>query len=89
MWGLVADYVLEGPSVIHTAFIITDSPEEVFQALSNRMGVGVTAWTGKGMYSKTDHTTLFWAIKRPDVRILSSIVNETDPQSFVVIMQGH
>jgi uncharacterized membrane-anchored protein YitT (DUF2179 family) len=89
MWGLVADYVLEGPSVIRTAFIVTDNPEEVSQALSSRMGVGVTAWTGKGMFSKTDHTTLFCAIKRPDVRLLSSIVNQADPKSFVVIMQGH
>ena len=89
MWGFVADYVLEGPSVVRTAFIITDDPENVSQALSRRMGVGVTSWTGKGMYSKLDHTTLFCVIKRPDVRILSSIVNQVDPKSFVVIMQGH
>jgi uncharacterized membrane-anchored protein YitT (DUF2179 family) len=89
MWGFVADYVLEGPSVIRTAFIITDDPENVSQALSRRMGVGVTSWTGKGMFSKMDHTTLFCVIKRPDVRILSSIVNQVDPKSFVVIMQGH
>ncbi len=89
MWGFVADYVLEGPSVVRTAIIITDDPENVSQALSQRMSVGVTAWTGKGMYSKMDHTTLFCVIKRPDVRILSSIVNQVDPKSFVVIMQGH
>ena len=89
MWGFVADYVLEGPSVVRTAFIITDDPENVSQALSKRMGVGVTSWAGKGMFSKMDHTTLFCVIKRPDVRILSSIVNQTDPKSFVVIMQGH
>ncbi len=89
MWGFVADYVLEGPSVVRTAFIITDDPENVSNALSRRMGVGVTSWTGKGMFSKMDHTTLFCVIKRPDVRILSSIVNQADPRSFVVIMQGH
>ncbi len=89
MWGFVADYVLEGPSVVRTAFIITDDPENVSNALSKRMGVGVTSWTGKGMFSKMDHTTLFCVIKRPDVRILSSIVNQVDPKSFVVIMQGH
>ena len=89
MWGFVADYVLEGPSVVRTAFIITDDPENVSNALSKRMGVGVTSWTGKGMFSKMDHTTLFCVIKRPDVRKLSSIVNQTDPKTFVVIMQGH
>lgn len=89
MWGFVADYVLEGPSVVRTAFIITDDPENVSQALSRRMGVGVTSWAGTGMFSKMEHTTLFCVIKRPDVRILSSIVNQVDPKSFVVIMQGH
>ena len=89
MWGFVADYVLEGPSVVRTAFIITDAPERVSHALSSRMGVGVTSWAGKGMFTKMEHTTLFCVIKRPDVRILSSIVNQADPKSFVVIMQGH
>lgn len=89
IWGLVADYVLEGPSVIRTAFIITDRPEAVSLAVFRRLGVGVTAWTGKGMFSMADHTTLFCAIKRPDVRMLSSIVSEADPKSFVVIVQGH
>ncbi len=89
VWGLVADYVLEGPSVVRTAFIVTDEPEIVSQALLNRMGVGVTAWTGKGMFSKAEHMTLFCALNRPDVGILTAIVNEVDPKAFVVIMQGH
>jgi uncharacterized membrane-anchored protein YitT (DUF2179 family) len=89
IWGIVADYVLEGPSVVRTAFIVTDEPENVSQALLNRMGIGVTSWTGKGMYTHTEHTTLFCALKRPDVKILTSIVKEVDPSSFVVISQGH
>ncbi len=89
MWGLVADYVLEGPSVVRTAFVVTDEPEKVSQALLNRMGVGVTAWAGRGMFSKREHTTLFCALNRPDVKILTAIVNEVDPRSFVVVMQGH
>jgi uncharacterized membrane-anchored protein YitT (DUF2179 family) len=89
VWGLVADYVLEGPSVVRTALIVTDAPEEISQALLNRMGVGVTAWTGKGMFSKKEHMTLFCALNRPDVKILTSIVNEVDPRAFLVIMQGH
>lgn len=89
IWGMVADYVLEGPSVVRTALIVTDEPEIVSQALLNRMGIGVTSWTGKGMYTHTEHATLFCALKRPDVKILTSIVKEADPRSFVVISQGH
>jgi uncharacterized membrane-anchored protein YitT (DUF2179 family) len=89
IWGLVADYVLEGPSVVRTAFIVTDEPENVSKALLKRMGIGVTSWAGKGMYTHAEHTTLFCALKRPDVKILTSIVKEIDPRSFVVIAQGH
>jgi len=89
MWGLVADYVMEGPSMVRTVFIVTDEPESVSQALLNRMGVGLTAWVGKGMFSKKEHMTLFCAVSRPDVRRLTSIVNEVDPRAFVVIVQGH
>lgn len=89
MWGLVADYVMEGPSVVRTAFIVTHEPENVSQALLTRMGVGVTGWAGKGMFSKTEHMTLFCAVNRPDVRNLTAIVNEVDSRAFVVIAQGH
>ena len=89
VWGLVADYVLEGPSVVRTAIIVTDKPENISRALLNGMGIGVTSWTGKGMFSKTEHTTLFCALKRPDVKILTSIVREADPKAFLVIMQAH
>ena len=89
VWGLAADYVLEGPSVVRTALIVTDKPEKVSQALLTRMGVGLTSWAGKGMFTRKEHMTLFCVINRPDVKILTGIVNDADPRAFVVIMQGH
>ncbi len=88
-WGFVADYVLEGPSVVRTVFIVTDSPDEVSQVLMDRLGVGVTSWAGRGMYSKAEHTTLFSTVNRSDVNILKAIVSDADPKAFVVIAQGH
>ena len=82
-WGFVADYVVEGPSVVRTVFIVTDSPEEVSQVLMERLGVGVTAWVGKGMFSKTEHTTLFSTVNRSDVNVLKAIVNDADPKAFL------
>ena len=88
-WGFVADYVLEGPSVVRTVFIVTDSPEEVSQVLMDRLGVGVTGWSGKGMFSKAEHTTLFTTVNRSDANVLKASINETDRKAFVVIAQGH
>jgi uncharacterized membrane-anchored protein YitT (DUF2179 family) len=88
-WGFVADYILEGPSVVRTALIVTDKPEEISRTLIDRLGVGVTGWSGKGMFTHAEHTTLFCTISRPDVKILQLLVNEVDPRSFMVILQGH
>ncbi len=89
VWGLATDYVLEGPSVIRTAFIITDKAEAVAGALLGRLGIGVTAWAGRGMFTEAEHTVLFCTLSRPDVNTLKNIVAEADPHAFVVIGQGH
>lgn len=89
VWGLVTDYTMEGPSVIRTAFIVTDLAEEVASALFSRLGIGVTAWAGRGMFTETEHAVLFCTLNRPDVNAFRIIVAEIDPRAFVVIGQGH
>lgn len=89
VWGLVTDYVMEGPSVIRTAFIVTDKAEEVAHLLFSRLGIGVTSWPGRGMFTETEHAVLFCTLSRPDVRVLKTVVVEADPHAFVVIGQGH
>ena len=89
VWGLATDYVLEGPSVVRTAFIVTDSPQQVARMLLNRLRVGVTAWPGRGMFTETEHTVLFCTVSRPDVEGLRLAVVEADPDAFVVVGQAH
>jgi uncharacterized membrane-anchored protein YitT (DUF2179 family) len=89
VWGLVADYVLEGPSVVRTAFIVTDSPQQVAQRVFDRLGVGMTAWPGQGMFTKAEHTILFCTVSRPDVSGLKSVVAEVDARAFLVIGHAH
>jgi uncharacterized membrane-anchored protein YitT (DUF2179 family) len=89
IWGAATDYMLEGPSVVRTAVIVTDAPEKVAQAILERLGVGVTAWEGRGMFTKETHTVLYCTISRPDVDRLREAVLEVDAEAFVVIGQGH
>ncbi|MFQ5611332.1 MAG: YitT family protein [Anaerolineae bacterium] len=89
IWGLAADYILEGPSVVRTAFIITDSARDVSRAVINQLGLGITAWPAQGMFTETDHVVLFCTVSRPDVNILREMVAEIDPRAFVVIGHGH
>jgi uncharacterized membrane-anchored protein YitT (DUF2179 family) len=89
VFGLAADYVLEGPSVIRTIFIITNCSESVSQGLLSRLGVGVTAWSAQGMFTKSERAILFCTVIRSDVNTLKVVVSDIDPQAFVVIGHGH
>jgi uncharacterized membrane-anchored protein YitT (DUF2179 family) len=87
--GMAADYVLEGPSVIRTATIITDKPEAIVNLVLDELGRGVTAWQGKGMFTEKSHTVLFITISRSQVRALRQLVHSADSEAFVVIGHGH
>ena len=89
VWGIVTDNILEGPSVVRTAIIITDQPEDVSHEVFNRLKLGITAWPARGMFTETKHTVLFCTVNRPDVNVLRSVVIEVDPHAFIVIGHAH
>lgn len=88
LWGVVSDQVLEGPSVVRTAFIISDEPDKISKAIFLRMGLGLTAWPARGMFTDREHTVLFCTINRPDVPVLQQLVTEIEPHAFLVIGHG-
>ena len=89
IWGIAADQIVEGPSVVRTAMIVTDRPQEVTEAVFQRLQLGITAWPAKGMFTEEEHTVLFFAVSRPNVDALKTIVLEADNQAFIVIAHGH
>jgi uncharacterized membrane-anchored protein YitT (DUF2179 family) len=89
VWGIATDYVLEGPSVVRTAFIVTDRRAEVAAVLLQELGIGVTAWQGEGMFTSEPHGVLFCTVSRPFVDRLRAIVLAADPNAFIVIAHGH
>jgi uncharacterized membrane-anchored protein YitT (DUF2179 family) len=89
IWGIAADQILEGPSVVRTAMIVTDRPKEVTEAVFQRLQLGITAWPAKGMFTEEEHTVLFFAVSRPNVDALKTVVLEADREAFIVIAHGH
>lgn len=89
VWGIATDYVLEGPSVVRTAFIVTDERELVSRALLEKLQIGVTAWTGEGMFTEKKHHVLFCTVSRPFEDRLREIIIDADPNAFIVIAHGH
>ncbi|HKZ69361.1 MAG TPA: YitT family protein [Anaerolineales bacterium] len=89
LWGIVTDYVLEGQSVVRAAIIITSQPEQVAAKVMEELERGVTAWAGTGMYSGRGKQVLYCVITRTEVQQLKSLINEADPDAFVVIGHAH
>lgn len=89
VWGLAADYALEGPSSARMATIVTQQPKAVGQALMDGLGRGVSQWEVKGGYTGNTHYMLTCTIYRPQVNDLKNILAEVDPQAFVTIGVAH
>ena len=87
--GLATDYLLEGPSVIRTAMIITDKPDEIAALVFTNLGRGASSWTITGKYTGIERTMLYVTISRSQVRELKDEVSSVDPKAFVVIGMGH
>mgnify|MGYP002713097865 CR=1 FL=1 len=87
--GVATDYVLEGPSVIRTAVIITNQPDEVSTVILHSLGRGVTGWEAMGMFTHQPRWILYVSISRSQVTELRRLVMKVDPKAFIVIGQGH
>ena len=87
--GIVSETVLEGPGTIRTAMIVTNKPEAVAQRVLTDMERGMTILQGKGAYTGAERPVLYCVISRAEVSQLKAILQEVDPQAFMVIGQAH
>lgn len=87
--GTASDYVLEGPSTIRTATVVTNHPQIVADAIMTHTGHGVTGWEGTGMYTGNSRHILFVTVRRAEVSTLRQSIFEVDPDAFIVVGQGH
>jgi uncharacterized membrane-anchored protein YitT (DUF2179 family) len=83
------DIAMEGLEQSKSATIVTDRPEELRDALGDRLGRGVTELEGKGGYSGVPKGVLFCVITRLELAKLKAIVLEVDPEAFVSIEDVH
>ncbi|NWG33965.1 MAG: DUF2270 domain-containing protein [Chloroflexi bacterium] len=67
------------------AHIITTKAEAVAQRILNDLGRGVTAVSGKGMYTGADRFILMCALTVTEVHNLKAAVAKEDPQAFVIV----
>jgi len=83
--GMASDFALEGPSVVRTASIITNHPQEMAKALMSQLHRGVSIWEITGGYTGKKRAMIFCTLNRAQIFELKQVVSEINPDAFVVI----
>jgi uncharacterized membrane-anchored protein YitT (DUF2179 family) len=87
--GIVAETTLEGGGTVRTAMIVTKEAEAISNRVLEELERGVTILEGAGAYTGEARPVLYCVITRAEVATLKAIVNEVDPQAFLVIGTAH
>ena len=80
----VGDFILKGARSAAKFEIITSYPEELSQALMNRLHHGCTVLPARGMYSHTDRSLLICVVNRRQIPEFGRIIKEFD-DTFVIM----
>lgn len=84
---MVINSVLEGLPYARQVLIVTKpgNASLISDAIMQELGRGVTALTGKGMYTDSERCVLLVAVVRGELHSLISLVAASDPEAFVMI----
>ncbi|MDD2921553.1 MAG: YitT family protein [Anaerolineales bacterium] len=87
--GLVSETVLEGGTTARTVMIVTNEVDKIAASVLKDMQRGVTMLSGTGAYTGEARPVLYCVISRAEVATLKAVVNEIDPNAFMVIGVVH
>lgn len=79
--------MLEGFNYSKAAYIITNQHEEVAKRIMSELDRGVTGLHAKGMYTGDEKCMLYCIVSQKEIVMLKDIVNETDPNAFVIVSE--
>ncbi len=81
----IIDVVVEGIDESKAVTIISDKSEEITDAVTARLGRGVTLLDGAGGYSKVPATVIYVVVSRLELAKLKSIVLGKDPNALITV----
>lgn len=79
------DVVMTGFQTSKAAFIISDEPDKVSQAILHDLDRGLTRLHGEGGYTGRQRPVLLAVVGQSEVAKLKSLVRDADPNAFVII----
>ena len=87
--GRVIDAVVYRFDYSRVALIITVHHKAVTEKIADKLGRGATYLHGEGCYSGKQIKVILTAVKRKQLTELKKIVNDTDPDAFVIVQEAH
>jgi uncharacterized membrane-anchored protein YitT (DUF2179 family) len=70
-----------------TMFIVTSKPDEVYALIRDRTNHGATAFTGKGLYEKSDRVMLYSVVAANEAGSLITGIKTIDSDAFVNVIK--
>lgn len=81
------DFIVEGFDRAKCAMIITNSPTEISQKLTETFETGLTKIKAEGGYSGHEKTMIYFVVNRFQVVRLKELVHEIDPLAYITISE--
>lgn len=81
----VIDLVVEGVDESKAVMIISDRTDEITDAVTARLGRGVTLLNGKGGYSKIPANVIYVVVSRLELSKLKAIVLDFDENALITV----
>lgn len=80
--------VLTAPRRRKAFLVITRRPDPIRDRVLGTMNRGVTLFRAEGGWTHSEVTALLCVVTRPEVRELSDLVHEEDPEAFIVVLES-
>lgn len=81
----VIDALVEGVDYARAILIISDQNQLISEKIISEMDRGVTALTGRGVYSGKDKNVLLCVLSRNEIPQMKEIVHALDKNAFVIL----
>lgn len=81
------DYIVDGLDRAKAAMIVTERPDEICTALTERFGSGMTCLEAKGGYSGDNKTMVYFVVNRFQITDMKRIVHGIDKTAYITISE--
>ncbi|MBS4206560.1 YitT family protein [Bacillus sp. FJAT-50079] len=83
------DFIVEGLDERVAVLIISNSPDQVLNEVTNTMSRGITVLEGRGGYTGANKEVLYIVINRQEIVALKNIIKEIDENAYVTVHNVH